>query len=125
MKILLLVLPVLLVMGCNTSFDISPTMERFYNESVELPSRTVDSINKFDNKVNSFTIRYPEALDHYRYPQIKENVRVALVITVDTAWAGTDSEYYNFGSYKKSSLNDDIIIKKYIFAIINDKPVII
>ena len=97
MKKLPILLIVLLLIGCSTSFDISPTMERFYNESVDLPSRSVDSINKFDNKVNGFTIRFPEAKDHYRYPQIKENVRLALTITVDTAWAGTDSIYFNFG----------------------------
>lgn len=98
MKRLPILLVVLLIAGCNASFDVSPAMERFYNESVELPSRTVDSINKFDNKVNSFTIRYPDALDHYRYPQIKENVRLALVIKADTSWAGADSIYFEFGN---------------------------
>ena len=86
-------------MSCGkVSFDISPTMERFYNESIGLPSRTVDSINKFDNKVDGFTVRYPEALDHYRYPQIKENIKVALEIKVDTTWAGTDSINFGFGN---------------------------
>ena len=89
----------LLLMSCGkVSFDISPTMERFYNESVDLPSRTVDSVCNFRDKVNGFTIRFPEAKDHYRYPQIKENIEVALSITVDTTWAGTDSIYFEFGN---------------------------
>ncbi len=99
MKKLPFILILLLIVGCsNASFDVSPAMERFYVESEGLQSRTVDSINRFDDKVDGFTVRYPDALDHYRYPQIKENIKVALVIKVDTAWAGADSVNFEFGN---------------------------
>lgn len=72
-------------------------MEKFYTESVALPAETVDSINTFDNKVDLFAIRYSDALEHYRYPQIKENVKLALEI-VANGWDDDINVYFEFGN---------------------------
>ena len=72
-------------------FDINPTMEAYYMESIKLPSATIDSVNSFSSKVDGFTRSYPEALEHKRYPQIKENIKSAslrITITCDTTWTG-------------------------------------
>ena len=99
MKKLPFILILLLVVSCGkVSLDISPTMEEFYIESVALPDETVDSINTFDRKVDKFTRSEPTALEHYRYPQIKENIKVALEIKVDTTWADADSINFEFGN---------------------------
>ena len=72
-------------------YDISPQMELFYTESIKLPSATLDSVQSFSSKVDGFTRSYPEALEHKRYPQIKENIKSAslrITITCDTTWTG-------------------------------------
>lgn len=90
--ILLLLLTISFVTGCEKEvFDISPTMEAYYVESVKLPSVTIDSVQSFSNKVDGFTRNYPEAIEHNKYPLIKENIRLASVritIQIDTTWAG-------------------------------------
>ena len=78
-------------------FDVSPTMEAYYVESVGLPSVSVDSVKSFSSKVKGFTQSYPEAKEHAKYPLIKENIRLAsvrIIITIDTAWAGSDTIHY-------------------------------
>ena len=78
-------------------YDINPQMEAFYQESVQLPSVTIDSLRAFSNKVDGFTRSYPWAVEHERYPQIKENIREALIrttIQVDTTWNGVGTSYY-------------------------------
>ena len=91
-----IILLLFLVIGWLTScekevFDVSPTMEAYYNESVKLPSVSIDSVESFSNKVDGFTRSYPEAKEHNKYPLIKENIRLASVrftIEIDTTWAG-------------------------------------
>ena len=90
------ILLLFLVIGWFTScekevFDVSPTMEAYYTESVKLPSVSIDSVESFSNKVDGFTKNYPEAKEHNKYPLIKENIRLAsvrLTIEIDTTWVG-------------------------------------
>ena len=99
-----LIVPVLLLIAtfvltsCEKEvYDINPQMEAYYQESVQLPSVTIDSIRSFSSKIDGFTKSYPWAVEHERYPQIKENIRVALIrttIQIDTTWAGTNTYYY-------------------------------
>ncbi|MBR5842198.1 MAG: hypothetical protein IKY64_06280 [Bacteroidaceae bacterium] len=72
-------------------FDVSPTMEAYYIESIDLPSVTLDSVKLFVSKVNNFTADHPEAYKHEKYPLICENVKRVTPQTygglyVDTAW---------------------------------------
>lgn len=78
-------------------YDINPQMESFYMESVQLPSVTIDSVKSFSSKVDGFTRSYPWAVEHQRYPQIKENIKAAsirITIEVDTTWAGVDTYHF-------------------------------
>lgn len=72
-------------------FDVNPQMEAYYIESLQLPSVTIDSVKTFSSKVNGFTRTYPMALEHKRYPQIKENIKSAslrISITINDEWDG-------------------------------------
>ena len=90
--IILLVFSISWFTSCEKDvYDINPQMESFYMESVQLPSVTIDSVKSFSSKVEGFTRSYPWAVEHQRYPQIKENIKSAslrLVITCDTTWDG-------------------------------------
>ena len=62
-------------------YDINPTMEAYYMESLKLPSVTLD----------------PWAVEHKRYPQIKENIKVASIrinITINDEWDGDTIIYF-------------------------------
>lgn len=77
--------------------DISPIMEDFYIESIQLPTVTLDSVRTFSNKLDGFTLAYPLAKEHKRYPMIKENIKAASIrisIDIDTVWSG--ETYINF-----------------------------
>ena len=78
--------------SCEKSvFDINPSMEAYYVESIQLPSVTLDRVQSFSKKVDGFTASFPEALEHEKYPLIKANIKSAslrLVITCDTTWDG-------------------------------------
>ena len=82
-----------LFVGCEKDvYDINPQMEAFYVESVQLTSASADSIKSFSNKVDGFTKSYPWAVEHERYPYIKENIRVASLrfsISIDGEWGDT------------------------------------
>ena len=92
MILLLLVFAISWFTSCEIEvYDINPQMESFYMESVQLPSVTIDSVQSFSSKVDGFTRSYPEALEHKRYPQIKENIKSAslrLTITINDEWDG-------------------------------------
>ena len=78
-------------------FDVSPTMEAYYLESVKLPSVSLDSVQSFSSKVDGFTQSYPLALEHEKYPLIRQNIKAAsirLTIEIDTTWAG--EKHINF-----------------------------
>ena len=72
-------------------YDINPQMESFYIESTQLPTVAIDSVQCFSKKVDEFTTSFPEALEHEKYPLIKENIRSAslrITISCDTKWRG-------------------------------------
>ena len=71
--------------------ELYPQMESFYTESCGLQSVPADSVKMFAGKVDDYTDRYPEAKQHTRYPQIRENIRAAslrLSVTINTEWDG-------------------------------------
>ena len=90
--IILLVFSISWFTSCEKDvYDINPQMESFYMESVQLPSVTIDSVKSFSSKVEGFTRSYPWAVEHQRYPQIKENIKSAslrISITINDEWAG-------------------------------------
>ena len=72
-------------------FDVSPTMEAYYNESVQLPTVSLDSIKKFSTKVDGYVADNPLAKEHRRYPQILQNIKTAslrLSISINDEWDG-------------------------------------
>lgn len=78
----------------SDSCDDYPIMEDYYVESLALPTVSLDSVKLFSNKVNGYVAQFPQAKQHRRYEQILENIKGASLrinITIDTAWAGTDS----------------------------------
>ena len=92
MILLLLVFAISWFTSCEKEvYDINPQMESFYMESVQLPSVTIDSVKSFSSKVEGFTRSYPWAVEHQRYPQIKENIKSAslrISITINDEWDG-------------------------------------
>ena len=73
--------------------DVSPVMEAYYAESVNLNTASIDSVKSFKNKVSNFIVAYPEAKYNQRYSQIKENIKAAslrLNITINDEWDGED-----------------------------------
>lgn len=90
--IILLVFSISWFTSCEKDvYDINPQMESFYMESVQLPSVTIDSVKSFSSKVEGFTRSYPWAVEHQRYPQIKENIKSAslrISITINDEWDG-------------------------------------
>ena len=91
-----IILLLFLVIGWLTScekevFDVSPTMEAYYVESVNLPSASLDSVTVFKNKVNGYVTTYPEAKEYNKYPLIINNIKNAsfrLSITINDEWNG-------------------------------------
>ena len=72
-------------------FDVNPTMEDYFSESTRLGLVTIDSVQSFSNKVDAFTRAYPQALEHEKYPAIKENIKKAslrITITINDEWEG-------------------------------------
>lgn len=75
----------------NEVFDVSPQMEAYYIESLQLLSVTTDSVKAFSSKVDVFTNMYPWAAEHEKYPLIKENIKAAslrLNIVINDEWDG-------------------------------------
>ncbi len=99
LKIILLVFSISwLLPSCEKEvFDVSPTMEAYYTESVQLPAQTLDSVRSFSSKVEGYTRIYPEAKEHQKYPLILSNIKAAslrLTITVNDEWAGDTIIHY-------------------------------
>lgn len=97
----LLILPLIMLflfVGCEKDvFDINPQMESFYVESVHLTSASADSIESFSYKVDGFSKSYPWAVEHERYPQIRENIRVASLrfsLSIDGEWRDSIITYF-------------------------------
>ena len=96
LKIILLVFSISwLLPSCEKEvFDVSPTMEAYYTESVQLPAQTLDSVRSFSSKVEGYTRTYPEAKEHKRYPLIMSNIKAASIrisIMINDEWAGQDT----------------------------------
>ena len=76
-----------LIVGASVSScgdESTDRMEAFYNESMGLQSVSLDSIMSFSNKVDKYAETFPNVIEHKRYPQIMENIRIATVkITID------------------------------------------
>ena len=78
-------------------FDVSATMEAYYNESMQLPTVSIDSVSAFKNKVNGYVDTYPQAKEHRRYPQILSNIKAAslrITISFNDEWAGDTVIHY-------------------------------
>ena len=84
--------------GCGDDALRYVEMEEFYVESRMLPEVSLDSVNRFSGKVDSFVGVHPDAVDDPLYPKIQDNIRSAsirITITVeDAAWK--DTLYYTF-----------------------------
>ena len=76
-----------LIVGASVSScgdESTDRMEAFYSESMGLQSVSLDSIMSFSKKVEKYAEAFPSAIEHKRFPQIKENIRTATVkITID------------------------------------------
>ena len=90
--IILLVFAISWLTSCEKEvFDINPTMEAYYMESVQLPTVSLDSIKKFSSKVDGYVADNPLAKEHRRYPQILQNIKTAslrISITINDEWDG-------------------------------------
>ncbi len=54
--LLFMLLAISFITSCGKEvFDVSPTMEAYYIESVQLPTATMDSVQSFSSKVDGFT----------------------------------------------------------------------
>jgi len=93
------------VVSCEKEVNYTQ-MFQFYEESIELPDATVDSIKSFNTKFSSYVIKNPESRqDEYFEPTVA-NVRHAadingisltdlrIVITIDTTWDRDTTIYY-------------------------------
>ena len=89
---MLLLLASIILPSCEkVEFDDYPQMESFYVESKGLTAVTVDSVKLFKCKVDGFVATYPLAVEHEKYPLIKENIKLAsfrLTITFNEEWNG-------------------------------------
>lgn len=70
-------------------------MRLFYDESVNLPNATVDSIKRFATKVETYVYKFPEERKSPYYPEIVDNIKAAaqagnlvITITIETEWEG-------------------------------------
>ena len=77
----------------DDEYEVSPVMEAYYDESVNLNTASIDSVKSFMGKVNNFIATYPEAKESNLYAKIKENIKAAslrLNITINDEWDGED-----------------------------------
>lgn len=71
--------------------DSFPIMESFFSESMTLQSVSVDSINRFSDKVNAFVTVNPKAKTHEKYQLIMDNIKAAILhisIEIQDKWEG-------------------------------------
>ena len=71
--------------------ESSSIMETFYAESVNLNAVSQDSLMSFKSKIDNYVNVNPQAIENYRYPQIKENIKAASMkynITINDEWEG-------------------------------------
>ena len=66
-------------------------MVQYHAESQTLPSVAVDSVGRFEQKVQGFVALNPAAAEDPLFPEILKNIRQALVrfnITINPEWEG-------------------------------------
>ena len=94
-KLVFILMACFCIMACEK--EVSDLMENYYTESMGLQSVTIDSVNTFSNKVNSYVALNPGEKDHPLYPKIQANIKSASLrinITCDTTWAGETHIYF-------------------------------
>ena len=72
-------------------------MVQYHAESLTLPSVAVDSVGRFEQKVEGFVALHPAAAEDPLFPEILDNIRQALVrfnLTLDPDW-----EIYYSGTF--------------------------
>ena len=77
--------------SCQKEVQRYDEMRLYHAESLTLHQVQADSVVRFSDKVNAFVARYPAAAEDPLYPEIRANIRAALVtftITVDDEWDG-------------------------------------
>ena len=77
--------------SCQKEVQRYDEMRLYHGESLTLHQVQADSVVRFSDKVNAFVARYPAAAEDPLYPEIRANIRAALVtftITVDDEWDG-------------------------------------
>ena len=77
--------------SCEKEVQRYDEMRLYHGESLTLHQVQADSVVRFSDKVNAFVAHYPAAAEDPLYPEIRANIRAALVtftITVDDEWDG-------------------------------------
>jgi hypothetical protein len=77
--------------SCQKEVQRYDEMRLYHGESLTLHQVQADSVVRFSDKVNAFVAHYPAAAEDPLYPEIRANIRAALVtfsITVDDEWDG-------------------------------------
>jgi len=77
--------------SCEKEVQRYDEMRLYHGESLTLHQVSADSVVRFSDKVKAFVARYPAAAEDPLYPEIRANIRAALVtftITVDDEWDG-------------------------------------
>ncbi len=77
--------------SCQKEVQRYDEMRLYHAESLTLHQVQADSVVRFSDKVNAFVARYPAAAEDPLYPEIRANIRAALVtfsITIDDEWDG-------------------------------------
>ena len=96
---LLLITFLFLLTACEKegTADQWPQMQTYYTESCGLQAVPLDSVARFDQKVDAFTAAYPESKAHPLYPAIQANIKSAslrITITINDEWDG--ETYINY-----------------------------
>ena len=79
-------------------------MEVYYAESLTLEASPRDSVLRFHGKVQHFVTTHPAATDDPLYPDIRQNIRLALILT-DPSWEGEDDITFIFGDSANGTNN--------------------
>ena len=88
------------IASCERDLHYSQ-MCMFYEESLDLPDATVDSIKSFSSKFGGYVIQHPESKQDFYYEPTVKNIKYAadlnglgvtddltIIITIDPTWEG-------------------------------------
>lgn len=94
----------LLITSCEK--EITPPayqsqLQRYHTESLALQQVTADSVHRFQMKVESLAVTYPEVTSEELYTKIRQNIYDAyLTIGIEPGTWGEDKEIeFTFGKY--------------------------